>query len=309
MSRLDSHIDEFLKEVRVGIDFGESAGGIALVRGAAILHAETYVDLHESTLEQRRAARRGRRTRRSKKRRLARLRSWVLRQKLPDGSRLPNPYEVLADKSLWVPPGQYTGRDHTSDPKNTWIEYVSAGKGTSDEFVRALTLLFKKRGYKYDDRGFHDLSDKEFQEFLETVRIPPAAEDLREQVKQEIERRVREVEDRKQGSLRTALEAKLKAALKREKNSGIAEPCQVKEAELEQVVQGFGRSAGLPDDTVKRWQKELKGILNKVIQPARFENRMRTRCSWCDAAYPPRKAKVRELAYRAAVNNLRVSEG
>ena len=119
--------------------------------------------------------------------------------------------------------------------------------GRATEFVRALTLLFKRRGYKYDDRGFQDLSDKEFQEFLETARIPPAAEDLQEQVKQEIERRVREVEDRKQGPLRTALEAKLKGALKREKKSGIAEPRQVKEAELEQVVQGFGclcRSAG-----------------------------------------------------------------
>ena len=132
MSRLDSHIDEFLKEVRVGIDFGESAGGIALVRGTAVLHAETYVDLHESTLEQRRAVRRGRRTRRSKKRRLARLRSWVLRQKLPDGSRLPDPYGVLADKSLWVPPERYRVSGHTSDSKNTWIEYVSAGNGTSD---------------------------------------------------------------------------------------------------------------------------------------------------------------------------------
>ena len=309
MSRLDSHIDEFLKEVRVGIDFGESAGGIALVRGTVILHAETYVDLHESTLEQRRATRRGRRTRRSKKHRLARLRSWVLRQKLPDGSRLPDPYEVLADKRLWAPPGQYRDRGHKSDPKNTWIKYVSAGNGTSDEFVCALTLLFKKRGYKYDDRGFQDLSNKEFREFLETARIPHAAADLQKQVEQEIERRVREVEDRKQGPLRTALEAELKAALKRERKPGIAEPRQVKEAELDQVVQGFGCSAGLPDDTVKRWQKELKGLLNKVIQPARFDNRMRTRCSWCDAAYPPRKAKVRELAYRAAVNNLRVSEG
>ena len=299
MSRLDSHINEFLKEVRVGIDFGESAGGIALVRGTAVLHAETYVDLHESTLEQRRAVRRGRRTRRSKKRRLARLRSWVLRQKLPDGSRLPDPYEVLADKSLWVPPERYRVSGPAPDAKNTWIEYVSAGNGTSDEFVRALTLLFKRRGYKYDDRGFQDLSDKEFQEFLETARIPPAAEDLQEQVKQEIERR----------PLRTALEAKLKGALKREKKSGIAEPRQVKEADLEQVVRGFGCTAGLPDDTMKRWQKELKGLLNKVIQPARFDNRIRTRCSWCDAAYPPRKAKVRALAYRAAVNNLRVSEG
>ncbi len=96
-SRLQERLCEFLPLVRVGVDFGEGAGGIAVVKGNAILHAETYVDFHETTLEQRRQLRRGRRARHAKKMRLARLRSWILRQALPDGTRLPDPYRVMRD--------------------------------------------------------------------------------------------------------------------------------------------------------------------------------------------------------------------
>jgi hypothetical protein len=106
---LSRYLDDFLPQVRVGIDFGEYAGGIAVVKETAILHAETYVDFHDTDLETRRRLRRGRRTRHAKKMRLARLRSWVLRQRLPDGSRLPDPYEILSEKTkqYWVQPGIY----------------------------------------------------------------------------------------------------------------------------------------------------------------------------------------------------------
>ncbi|MGH7205107.1 MAG: RRXRR domain-containing protein, partial [Nitrospiraceae bacterium] len=88
MQHLSPHLEEkfsrFLPQLRLGIDIGEWAGGIAVVRGNEILHAETYTDYHGTTLEKRRQLRRGRRTRHAKKMRLARLRSWVLRQELPD---------------------------------------------------------------------------------------------------------------------------------------------------------------------------------------------------------------------------------
>jgi len=60
---LQQRLNDFLPRTRVGIDFGEHAGGIAVVQGNEILHAETYVDFHETTLEMRRQLRRGRRTR------------------------------------------------------------------------------------------------------------------------------------------------------------------------------------------------------------------------------------------------------
>src|SRR5438045_4083171 len=94
---LKKYVEEFLSTLRLGVDFGEAAGGIALVRCNEILHAETFVDFHNTTLETRRTLRRGRRTRHSKKMRLARLRSWLLRQKLTDGSRLPDPYQIMWD--------------------------------------------------------------------------------------------------------------------------------------------------------------------------------------------------------------------
>ncbi len=57
---LTTRLHDFLPSVRVGVDFGESAGGIAVVKGNQILHAETYVDFHETTLEKRRQMRRRR---------------------------------------------------------------------------------------------------------------------------------------------------------------------------------------------------------------------------------------------------------
>jgi hypothetical protein len=81
----------------------------------------------------------------------------------------------------------------------------------------------------------------------------------------------------------------------------------VKEADLRAAVEGFEKSAGLPNELSDRWKKELCRLLNKVLRPARFANRLKTGCAWCGRA-TPRKSKVRELAYLAAVNNLRVRE-
>lgn len=101
------------------------------------------------------------------------------------------------------------------------------------------------------------------------------------------------------------LEALLEKARAWPQQPRIAEHRSVKEAELRAVVEGFGRAAGLPLQTVEMWKGQLVRLLNKALRLARFENRLKTGCSWCGKA-TPRKKKVRELAYWAAVRNLRV---
>src|SRR5207248_11310856 len=105
-SRLQSHLNDFLGTFRLGVDFGEAAGGIALVHHNEILHAETFIDFHETTLQQRRTLRRGRRSRHAKKMRLARLRSWILRQSI-NGERLPDPYEIMRRHRFQTKPEIY----------------------------------------------------------------------------------------------------------------------------------------------------------------------------------------------------------
>jgi hypothetical protein len=320
---LQKFLDSFLPTVRVGIDFGEHAGGIAVVRNNEILHAETFIDFHKATLEERRTLRRSRRTRRAKKMRLARLRCWVLRQKLPNGDRLPDPYLILQNPRFHVQPGLYKTQGHDPLTLGSWIEHAKQGKADPAEFVRAVTLIFQKRGYKYDDRGLSELSDRELKDFLESARIPSEASDLRQDVERELTRREENPDDPARGRKKIAL-AELTAlyqrACNRERQPRIAEPRSVKEAELCAVIDGFGKSSGLSEATIQKWKRELVGeknssggrrhygLLNKVLRPARFDNRIRSGCSWCGKK-TPRKARVREIAYRAAVHNLRARDG
>jgi len=100
----------------------------------------------------------------------------------------------------------------------------------------------------------------------------------------------------------------------------VAEHRSVKEAELRAVIEGFGRTAGLDGETVARWKRELVGennfngrkqhygLINRVLRHARFDNRVKSGCSWCRKK-TPRKCKVRCIAYRAAVQNPRAREG
>jgi len=317
--KLRQRIAEFLETYRLGIDFGEAAGGIALVHRNDILDAETFIDFHETTLEQRRTLRRGRRTRSSKKMRLARLRSWVLRQKV-DGKQLPDPYRIMRehvykpgnkDYSLkfQTKPGMYRqkGKDPVSSP--TWIAAAKAGAVDAEGFVCALTHLFQKRGYKWDDRGLHEMSDAEIKEFLMSSRIPN--DELQSQVSAEIESRAEHPDDPSRGRTKVSpeeLRSLLAEARKREPQPRKAEHRSIKEQDLREVVAGFGNAAKLPRETIKRWQKELAQIFNKRLRQARFENRLKTGCAWCGKA-TPRKVKVRDIAYRAAVHNLRAREG
>lgn len=306
---LQARIDSFLPTVRVGIDFGESAGGIAVVRGNQILHAETYVDFHNSDLEQRRQLRRGRRTRNAKKMRLARLRSWVLRQNLPSGARLPDPYVVLNDPRFHVQPGifQTPGKNPSDMP--SWIDLAKQGKVDATGFVRALTLIFQKRGYKWDAVELKKMTDDKLKDFLEKARVP--SDNLARTIREEIERRRESPNDLARGRKRVPpdqLVGLLDEARGRKPQPRVAEHRSVKEAELQSLIEGFGSSINLSKDTIQRWQRELCGLLNKVLRPARFDNRLKSGCAWCGKS-TPRKSKVRQVAYEAAVRNLRVREG
>jgi 5-methylcytosine-specific restriction endonuclease McrA len=309
--RLQERLATFLPEIRVGIDFGESAGGIAVVKGNQILHAETYVDFHASDLEQRRQLRRGRRTRHAKKMRLARLRSWVLRQKLPDDTRLPDPYVVMRDPKFHVQPGVFKtktpGRDSATAP--SWIDLAKQGKVNASGFVRALTLIFQKRGFKWDAIELAKMTDEKMKDFLQTARVP--SDNLASDIREEIQRRRQDPDSSVRGKKKVSpdeLLALLEQARERHPQPRVAEHRTVKEADLRSAVEGFGNSINLTKATIQRWQRELSGLLNKVLRPARFENRLRTGCAWCGKP-TPRKIKVRELAYEAAVRNLRVREG
>lgn len=308
-TRLRERIDSFLSTIRVGIDFGESAGGIAVVQGNRILHAETYIDFHGSDLKQRRQLRRGRRTRHTKKMRLARLRSWVLRQKLPNGTRLPDPYRVMKDPRFHVQPGifQTPGKNPADMP--SWIDLAKQGKVDASGFVRALTRIFQKRGYKWDAIELGKMTDEKLKDFLQTARVPD--DDLASKIRDEIERRRENPDDSARGRKKVPpdqLVDLVNEARGRKSQPRVAEHRSVKESDLRSAIEGFGNSINLSKDTIQRWQRELCGLLNKVLRPARFDNRLKSGCAWCGKP-TPRKSKVRENAYEAAVRNLRVREG
>ena len=312
-SSLHQRIEEFLATTRVGIDFGEHAGGIAVVRGNEVLHAETFLDFHEATLEQRRILRRGRRSRHAKKMRLARLRSWVLRQKLSDRNRLPDPYKIMRNPAYMPQPGVY--KTAGIDPKAavSWVDLAKSGKADVDGFVRALTLIFQKRGYKWDAIDLEQMSDAALKDFLNSARIPPGDPQLANQVSSQIERRRTDPESPARGKKKIPpeeLDALFQLACARGEQPPrprTAEHRSVKEADLCSAVDGFTRSCGLAQADMERWKRELCGLLDKILRPARFDNRLKTGCSWCGKA-TPRKRKFRETAYRAAINNLRARE-
>lgn len=308
-AKLKSRLREFLSTLRLGIDFGEHAGGIALVRENTILHAETFLDFHQATLEQRRALRRGRRTRHAKKMRLARLRSWIMRQRLASGKRLPDPYHIMRDMRYMVAPGVYHAKGAQPATAPGWVQLARAGQVTAAGFVRALTLIFQKRGYKWDAIALQEMNDSRLKDFLQNARIP--SDDLANAVRAQIQRRKADPEDPARGKKKVPPE-ELEELLAEARGRGnlppqprVAEHRSVKEDELRAVIEGFGRAAGLPQPTLETWKEQLVRLLNKALRLPRFDNRLKSGCSWCGRA-TPRKSKVREPAYWAAVNNLRV---
>ncbi|HOO57493.1 MAG TPA: HNH endonuclease domain-containing protein [bacterium] len=298
---------DFIDSVRIGLDLGEWTGGIAVVRGNEILHAESYVDFHGMTIEGRRNIRRGRRTRHAKKKRLARLRSWVLRQKLPDGTRLPDPYVVMHDKKFMVKPEIFgkKGIDPVAAPD--WIQKAKNGNIDPSGFVRALALIFRKRGYMWDGAEMEKKSDAELKDFLENSRIPP---DAASEIEAIISFRKENPDTPERGKKKVTpdnLLLLLKEATEREKQPRKAEHRDIRKADLDGVIDGAARSFRIPGETTDKWKKELKQILDKPVRKTRFNNRIKTTCAWCDNP-TPRKKKVKELSYLAAVGNVRVQE-
>ncbi|MBI3397645.1 MAG: hypothetical protein HY026_00140, partial [Deltaproteobacteria bacterium] len=187
--RLERKINEFLPTHRLGVDLGEAAGGLALLHHSNILHAETFTDFHEATLKTRRTLRRARRTRHTKKMRLARLRSWILRQRIPSHitgaevknshSRLPDPYRLMKEKKYWTLPGLFEVKGQNPENLPTWIDKAKAGEVDAEGFVIALTHIFQKRGYKYDDKEFSDFDDSRLIDFMDSCAMLSEAPDMR----------------------------------------------------------------------------------------------------------------------------------
>ena len=293
---LRQRVEDFLSGLRLGVDFGETTGGLGLLHGRTVLHAESFVDFHSTTLETKRTLRRGRRTRHSKKMRLARLRSWVLRQKLPDGTRLPDPYPIMRDRRFQTKPGLFEQKGEPPTAYPTWIAAAMAGAVDSSGFVCALTHLFQKRGYKYDDKELAEFSEARLLDFLDSCCLLEQAPELAAKMEAEVQRRGKP----------KMIEA-YRAALTRPSEPRKAVPRQIKEGDLRAMVAAFGKRVGLPDETTQRWQKELCGLLNRVLREARFENRLKSTCAWCEKKTARlKKPGVREKAYLAAVGNVRV---
>jgi 5-methylcytosine-specific restriction endonuclease McrA len=295
--QLKGRVDDFLSTLRLGIDFGETAGGIGLVYKNTVIHAETFVDFHDATLETRRALRRGRRARNSKRMRLARLRSWALRQTLPNGNRLPDPYHIMHDLKFQTSPGLFNKEGGLVSGYRTWIEAAKNGKVDSDGFVCALTHLFQKRGYKYDNAELADFSNTKLLDLMNSCCLLESAPELAKGLEAEIEKRGRP----------NKLYEAYQMALTRNPEPRKAVPRQLKENDLKEMVERFGKQNGLTTEEIRRWNKELKGLLNKVLREARFDNRLRSVCAWCGKNTPRvKKQEVRYLAYLAAIRNLRV---
>lgn len=310
MRHLPPHLEEklsrFLPQLRLGIDIGEWAGGIAVVRGNEILHAETYTDYHGTTLENRRRLRRGRRTRHAKKMRLARLRSWALRQELPD------PYQLMRRKEFQCQPGEFNvGRKKLKsttgkkkDDLVSWVKAVHDGLRTDPEaFVIALTQLFQKRGFKWEGSDLQEMTDEELAEELdetEGVRITPS---VAEQIKAEVQRRQIDPQPEYEGHIKD-LEGLLQKALDRKREPRTPEHRSIVEDDLRQLVIAY-TERHCPGNTAG-WTKALLRLLNERVRKLRFENRVLSGCSWCGKNTPKKSGPlIRELAYRATVTNLR----
>lgn len=303
---LQKNFSHFLPQLRLGIDIGEWAGGIAVVRGNEILHAETYTDYHGTTLENRRRLRRGRRTRHAKKMRLARLRSWALRQGLPD------PYQLMQRKEFQCQPGEFnvgrkklkstTGKE--KDDLGSWVEVVQSGvRADPKAFVVALTQLFQKRGFQWEGSDLQEMTDDELAEELDEAEGVRITRSVAEQIKAEVQRRQANPQPEYEGDVKD-LEGLLRKALERKREPRTPEHRSIVEDDLRQLV-GAYTSHHCPDNTA-RWTKALLRLLNKRVRKLRFENRVLSGCSWCGKNTPKKSGpQVRELAYRAAVTNLR----
>jgi len=238
--------------------------------------------------------------------RLARLRSWALRQGLPD------PYQLMRRKEFQCQPGEFNvGRKKLKittgkkkDELGSWVEAVQSGvRNDPEAFVIALTQLFQKRGFQWAGSDLQEMTDDELAKELDEidgVRITPS---VAEQIENEVRRRADNPQPEYEGKIKD-LGRLLQKALDRERQPRTAEHRSIIEDDLRRLVDAY-TSQHCPQNTIA-WTKALVRLLNKRVRKLRFENRVLSGCSWCGKNTPKKSGpQVRELAYRAAVTNLR----
>ena len=200
--KVASNTEKFLSSYRLGIDFGDKAHGVTLVRGNEIILGATLVDGAASDLKKRRQSRRGRRTRESRRQRLARLRQWCLRNHLPDPDSYVNP-EI--NSVVWPPnrggkpasvlkglTKQQRSFCHSALRDDThWQQFLDLpseainqcalinpfiarrlareGRATPLVFVRALWHLFEHRGFDWYDRTRGDAVKDDYLESKDSL--------------------------------------------------------------------------------------------------------------------------------------------
>ncbi|OJI07263.1 MAG: hypothetical protein BK997_03320 [Candidatus Micrarchaeum sp. ARMAN-1] len=287
-SALAARIKEFNSAFKLGIDLGTKTGGVALVKDNKVLLAKTFLDYHKQTLEERRIHRRNRRSRLARRKRIARLRSWILRQKIY-GKQLPDPYKI---KKMQLPNGVRKGEN--------WIDLVVSGRDLSPEaFVRAITLIFQKRGQRYEEvaKEIEEMSYKEFSTHIKA--LTSVTEEEFTALAAEIERRQDVVDTDKEAERYTQLSELLSKVS--ESKSESKDRAQRKE-DLGKVVNAFCSAHRIEDKD--KWCKELMKLLDRPVRHARFLNKVLIRCNICDRATPKKsRPDVRELLYFDTVRN------
>ena len=84
---------------------------------------------------------------------------------LPSGARLSDPYAVMKDPRFHVQPGIFQSAGSNPATADSWIDLAKQGKVDADGFVRALTLIFQKRGYKWDAVELQKMTDDKLKDF------------------------------------------------------------------------------------------------------------------------------------------------
>jgi len=286
-SKLAERIREFNSAFKLGVDLGTKEGGIALVKDNQVLFAKTFLDFHKENLKDRRTHRRNRRSRLAKKRRVAILRSWLLRQKV-NGKQLPDPYKIK-DTPLFK----------RTNAKN-WIDAVVSKQDTSPEaFVRALTTVFRKRGQSYEEtaKQIEDMDYRELKDYINS--LGSITEEEFNALSEEIKYRSESSETSSEKNRYAGLVDILKTKLSNKEN---IKNRREREKELEQIVKAFCEANNVHESD--KWISQLKSLLNKPIRKVRFTNRIVIRCNICDRPTPKKsRPDIRELLYMDVIRN------
>ena len=296
----DRKVSDFNSSLKLGVDVGLETGGIALVQNNKVIFARTLVDFHENSLKKRRELRRSRRTRRTKEKRLAHLRSWILRQRIK-GKQLPDPYTILKDRKYWIKLSNDKGLKRR--PLDLINEVINGNDVSSEGFVRALTLIFRKRGYKAV--GKETVSSNDFKEKIKNLKSEyPITEERKNDLTEEATLRLKEGEITDKEYSR--FNKNINKIYENSKKTN-AKDRKITEEQLKKVIHAFCLANG-EAKLVDQWYQQLKNILNRQIRKLRFDNRILINCSIC-GAHTPLKKNVRDAEFELALKNLKSKNG